>query len=175
MPVKGDNFVNKLILLFVFDKMEIPISSKTIEEVCCQENDWISYMDCKITLNHLISDEFVYEVKHKGPEPFYGITSKGRVCLADFYTNIPKSLREKIVSYIKANRVNYQRKQEYFADYSMNEDGTYTVILKIVELAGTQLELKLVVPTRQVAKNIYKTWSNKAEVLFPSIYDILVD
>ncbi len=175
MPVKGNNFINKLILLFVFDKMEIPLSSATIEEVCCQENDWISYMDCKLTLSSLIDDQFIYEISSGGAQPFYSITPKGRVCLADFYVNIPKSLRENIVLFVRANRLKYRRKQEYIADYYMNKDGTYTVFLKIIEIAGTQLELKIIVPTRQIAKNIYKKWPDKAEVLFSSIYENLVD
>ncbi len=175
MPVKGNNFINKLILLFVFDKMEIPLSSATIEEVCCQANDWISFMDCKLTVSQLIDNQFIYEISSGGAQPFYSITPKGRVCLADFYVNIPKSLRENIVFFVRANRLKYRRKQEYIADYYMNKDGTYTVFLKIIEISGTQLELKIIVPTRQIAKNIYEKWPDKAEILFSSIYENLVD
>lgn len=175
MPIKGNNFVNKLILLFLFDKMEIPLSSATIEEVCWHENDWLSFMDCKLTLAHLLDDGFVYELSSNGPQPFYSITPKGRVCLADFYINIPKSLRENIVSFVRQNRLKYRKKQEYIADYYMNKDGTFTVYLKIIELSGPQLELKFVVPTKQIAKDIYKKWPDKAEVLFSSIYENLVD
>ncbi len=175
MPIKGNNLINKLILLFVFDKMEIPLSSDTIEEVCCQENDWISFMDCKLTLSHLLDDQFVYEISSGGTRPFYSITPKGRVCLADFYINIPKSLRESIVLFVKGNKLKYRRKQDYIADYYMNKDGTYTVYLKIMEIGGALLELKFIVPTRQIAKNIYSKWPNKAEVMFSSIYETLVD
>lgn len=175
MPIKGNNFINKLILLFVFDKMEIPLSSSTIEEVCCHENDWLSFMDCKLTMPHLLDDGFIYELSSSTAQPFYSITPKGRVCLADFYINIPKSLRENIVVFVKANRAKYRKKQEYVADYYMNKDGTYTVFLKIIELSGPQLELKFIVPTKQIAKDIYKKWPDKAEVLFSSVYDTLVD
>lgn len=175
MAVKGNNFINKLILLFVFDKMEIPLSSATIAEVCCQENDWINYMDYMLTLPHLLEDQFIYEISSGGAEPFYSITPKGRVCLADFYINIPKSLRENIVAFVRANRLKYRRKQEYLGDYYMNKDGTYTVFLKIMELSGPQLELKIIVPTKQIAKNIYKKWPDKAEFVFSSLYENLVD
>ena len=174
MPVRGSNSINKLILLFVFDKMEIPLSQNTVEEMCCQENDWISYMDCKLTLAHLIEDKFLYEIS-TGEHPLYAITPNGRVCLADFFVSIPMSIREHISLFVKKNRVKYRRKQEYIADYFMNNDGTYTVSLKIVEPIGPQLDLKLVVPSRQVAKNIYKKWPDKAENLYATIYDHLVD
>lgn len=175
MPVQGNNFINKLILLFVFDKMEIPLSLATIDEICCQENNWINYMDCRQTISHLLADQFIYEISTQGSTSFYSITTNGRVCLADFYVNIPKSLREHIVTFVRNNRLNYRRKQEYIADYYMNKDGTYTVYLKIMELAVPQFELKLIVPSRPIAKNIYKKWSDKAEGLFSAIYDHLVD
>ena len=34
MQVKGDALVNKLILLFVFDKMEVPLSENTVLDMC---------------------------------------------------------------------------------------------------------------------------------------------
>ena len=174
MPVRGNNFINKLILLFVFDKMEVPLSQTTVEEMCCQENDWISYMDCKLTLAHLIEDQFIYEITTQGP-PLYAITPNGRVCLADFFVNIPTSIRESISIFVKQNRTRYRRKQEYISDYFMNKDGTYTVCLKIMEPAGTQLDLKFIVPSRQVAKHIYKKWPDKAEGLYAAIYENLID
>ena len=57
----------------------------------------------------------------------------------------------------------------------MNKDGTYTVYLKILEPIGPQLELKIVVPTRQIAKNIYKKWEDKAENVYSAIYENIVD
>ena len=82
MQVKGDALVNKLILLFVFDKMEAPLSENTVLDMCCGANAWISYMDCKPLLGTLLDHSFIYNVSQQGDEPLYGITPDGRVCLA---------------------------------------------------------------------------------------------
>ena len=58
MQVKGDALVNKLILLFVFDKMEVPLSEDTVLDMCCSANGWISYMDCKPLLITLTTASF---------------------------------------------------------------------------------------------------------------------
>ena len=174
MPIKGDNLLNKLILLFVFDKMEVPLSLNTIEDMCTQSNDWINYMDCRNTLSQLLENNFIYELS-SGGTTLYSITPNGRVCLADFFVRIPASTRESISSFVKQNRNRYRKKQEYVADYYMNKDGTYTVYLKILEPVGPQLELKIVVPSRQIAKNIYKKWEDKAENVYSAIYDNIVD
>ena len=174
MPIKGDNLLNKLIMLFVFDKMEVPLSLSTLEDICSQSNDWINYMDCHSTLSQLIENNFVYDVTSSGMT-LYSITPNGRVCLADFFVRIPASIRESISAFVKNNRNKYRRKQEYVADYYMNKDGTYTVYLKILEPVGPQLELKLAVPGRQIAKSIFNKWEDKAENVYRAIYDNIVD
>ncbi|MCR5553713.1 MAG: DUF4364 family protein, partial [bacterium] len=60
-------------------------------------------------------------------------------------------------------------------DYSRNEDGSYTVLLKILDPSGTKLELKLNVANRQIAQDIYKKWEQKASQVYGALYDILLD
>ena len=174
MQIKGDSFINKLILLFVFDKMEVPLSENTVLDMCSSSNSWISYMDCKPLLSTLLQHSFIYKVSTQG-EPLYSITPDGRICLADFYVQIPSSLREEISVFVKKNRNKYRKRQECVADYFMNKDGTYTVYLKIVEPSQPILELKLVVADRHTAKNIYKKWEEKAGSVYATVYDCLVD
>lgn len=174
MQIQGDTFINKLILLFVFDKMEVPLSENTILDMCSSSNTWISYMDCKPLLGTLLDHSFIYNVSTQG-EPLYSITPDGRICLAAFYVQIPSSLREEISTFVKNNRNKYRRRQECVADYYMNRDGTYTVYLKIVEPSQPILELKLVVADRLTAKNIYRKWEEKAGNVYATVYDCLVD
>ena len=174
MLVKGDAFINKLILLFVFDQMECPLSENTVIDMCCSSNTWISYMDCKPLLGTLLDHSFICNVSTQG-EPLYSITPDGRICLAAFYVQIPSSLREEISIFVKNNRAKYRKRQECVADYYMNKDGTYTVYLKIVEPSQPILELKLVVADRLTAKNIYKKWEEKAANVYATVYDSLVD
>ena len=173
MQVKGDSSLNKLILLFVFDKMEVPLSENTVLDMCCSSNNWLAYMDCQPLLNQLLDCGWLCDIG--GNETLYSITPDGRVCLANFFVKIPASTREQISTFIKNNRSRYKRKQESVADYYMNKDGTYTVFLKIIEPLQPVLELKLVVPNRQIAKDIYKKWSEKSIDVYRTIYENLVD
>ena len=174
MQVKGDSSLNKLILLFVFDKMEVPLSENTILDMCTSSNTWMSYMDCKPLLSQLKDCNFIYNINTTG-EPLYSITSDGRLCLANYFVKIPTSTREEIAAFIKNNRNRYRKKQDCFADYFMNKDGTYTVHVKIVEPAQPLLEMKFVVPSRHIAKNIYRSWEDKAADFYALIYENLVD
>ena len=154
--------------------MEVPLSESTVLDMCSSSNDWIEYMDCKVLLNTLLSHSFIYKASSQG-EPLYGITPDGRICLADFYVQIPSSIREEISAFVKNNRTKYKKRQECIADYYMNKNGTYTVYLKIIEPSQPLLELKLVVPDRQTAKSIYKKWEDKADNVYATVYECLVD
>ncbi len=174
MQVKGDSSLNKLILLFVFDKMEVPLSENTVLDMCTSSNNWLAYMDCQPILSQLLECGWIYNIADES-DPLYTITTDGRICLANFFIKIPASLREEISLFVKNNRARYRRKQECVADYFMNKDGTYTVYLKIIEPAQPILELKFVVPNRQIAKDIYKKWGEKAGDTYRNIYENLVD
>ncbi len=174
MLIKGETSVNKLILLFVFDKMESPLSERTILDMCTSSNDWIHYMDCGVLLHKLNSDGFICEIP-SGDDPLYTITPEGRESLANFYINIPRSAREEISRYIKLYGAKFRKRQEFRADYYQNMDGTYTVFLKILAPVQPMLELKFVVPDKKTANNIYKKWEDKASELYNVVYDTLVD
>ena len=174
MQIKGETSVNKLILLFVFDKMESPLSERTLVDMCTSSNDWINYMDCVVLIHKLLSDGFICEV-HGGDEALYTITPEGRETLANFYINIPRSSREEISRYVKANGAKFRTRQECRSDYYQNKDGTYTVFLKILAPVQPMLELKFVVPDKKTASRIYKKWEDKAAELYSVVYETLVD
>ncbi|MDD3831886.1 MAG: DUF4364 family protein [Clostridia bacterium] len=170
-----DSTLNKLILLFIFDKMEMPLSENTIIDLCKNKNNWIEYVDLKIALEQLLEANFVCKMPNGTGEPFYNITVEGRVCLAHFFVRIPSSSREMISNYIKNSRMNYRRRQEYSSKYEKCDDGTYDVTLCITDSMQVVLELKMNVPNRSTAKYIDKNWGDKAAKVYSAIYDNLVD
>ena len=175
MDTANNAKISKLVILFVFDKMEIPLTEETILDMCCSQNQWISYMLCKEIMAYLVESNFIVINTNKSGERYYNITAEGRLCLNYFFSNIPVSLRDEISNFIKMNRINFRRKQEYFRDYSRNDDGSYTVLLKILDPNGAKLELKLNVATRAAAQDIYKKWESKASEVYGALYDILLD
>ena len=174
MNISGDSTLQKLILLFVFDKMEVPLSEETIVDMCSVTNNWIPQMECRPVLMQLLDTAFIYRVS-ASHESLYTITAEGRVCLAHFFVRIPASLRENISDFVRQNRMKYRRRQEYQTDYFKNADGTYTVVLKILEPAQPVLEIKMNMPSRQTAKQVNNQWEEKAPQVFVTLYDLLVD
>lgn len=171
----SNSTVNKLIILYVFDNMEMPMTEETVLAVCCQDNEWMSYMDCKEALPQLLDAGLLGNTQAAGGKPLFTITPDGAQCLAHFYSRINLHVREQIKEFVNQNRLQYRKKQEYFSDYYKNNDGTYSVLLKINDATTTIMELKLVVASRNTAKWIYKNWSEKASQIYGQIHEILID
>ena len=174
MQVRGETSVNKLILLFVFDKMESPLSERTLVDMCTSSNDWLNYMDCIVLIHKLKKDGFICEIP-EADDPLYAITTEGREALANYDISGSKSSREEISRFVKNNGTKFRNRQECKSDYYQNKDGTYTVFLKILAPVQPMLELKFVVPDKKTANTIYKKWEDKASELYSVVYDTLVD
>lgn len=169
-----DTTILKLILLYVLDQMEIPVTSETLNEMCCSQNNWLSYMTLTEILPELVDARFIVSCTNCGVD-YYKITQEGRDCLNYFFMKIPSSIRKEIGAFIKKNRQSFKRKQEYFRDYYKNRDGTYTVNLKIIDPTSTKLEMKINVANRAEAITVFKKWNDSASDVYSAIYKILIE
>jgi len=177
MDFVADNTVNKLILLYVLDKMEIPLTENSILEICSSQNNWVNWMDCKELLQQLIIAKFVYKPNTDNDENRYNITVTGRECLSQFYTRIPASLRETIDKFAIENKMQFKRNQEYVAKSYKNEDGSYTAELKILEPLTTNsiFSLTLKTDTRHSATAACKRWRELAPTMYEYVYNKIIE
>lgn len=173
-----DNTINKLIFLFVMDKMEIPLTEDSIIDICTSRNNWLKYMDCKDVMWQLLDVGYIAKTVNEDAT-IYNITHEGRNCLSlsNFYLKIPISTREEITAFAKENRMDFKRSQEYIGKYFKNNDGSYTTALKIKDPLQSQnmFEIKIVLPSRKSAVNATKKWQKKAPQIFENVYEILCD
>ncbi len=178
MEFSQDSTVSKLTLLFILEKMEIPLTENSIIDICTSRNDWLNYMECKDVLYQLIEANFVYKSgTGNANEERYNITYEGQNCLEHFYDRIPAELREQIAEYAKENKVHFKRAQEYVSDYNKNDDGSYTVVLKIRSSLVNQslFEMKVKTPSRQNAIETCKNWREKAHLVYEYVYETLMN
>lgn len=181
MDIILDDTVKKLILLFVLDRMEIPLTEDSIIDICTSRNDWLKYLDCKEALSQLLDVNFICKLKSEGEDADpkdirYTITLDGRNCLAHFFNRIRQHTREEISEYAKQNRMVFKRNQEYVYEYFKNNDGSHTVVLRIKEptLAQPMFEIRLKTSTRSAAVSAGKKWGKKAAQVYEYVYENLI-
>ena len=176
MSYVPDEFVKRLILLFTFDKMEIPLTDASISEIVMANPSWMTYMDCKDALFLLQENKFIYRISH-ADEVAFGITADGRGALGNFYTQIPPSIREEITEYARANRQRFKRNQEYTYDYFKNTDGTHTVVLRIRDSGAgdNMLDLRIKTQTRAGAIRAAARWKDRAPNIYEFVHSVMLE
>ena len=176
---KEQRVQDKLIMLFVIDKMEIPLTEDSILDICSVKNIWIkNYMDCKAIIHDLVSSKLLYKIgNEKEGKELFALTYEGRECLSHLYRRLPLAKREEISAYLQANRLNVKSSQEYSATYSKNDDGAYNVELKIYEplITTPMFTLNIKAPSRQAANEAIHKWKAYAPSIYETIYDKLIN
>ncbi len=176
MEQEDEDLLYQLIVLFVFDKMDIALDDSTVLNICCVQNSWLAPIFCMDALQKLVKSNFINKISRgRKQNPLYTLTSDGRVCLANFYPRIPESMRQEISDYVRENRMAFKRQQEYTHTYYKNYDGTYTVWLRIKDPSATLLDLKFVVANHKTAKYIHENWEKKAANVYLMLRDQLLE
>ena len=165
---------NKLLVLFILEKFEMPMSEPVLLEICSIDNPWIPYLLCKQIILELIDTGFAIGRLTEDGVPLLSLTSDGHNCLAHFYRDIPASIREDITDFVKLNRMSYRKKQDFVCSEYKNDDGSYTVCLKILEVTKPVLEVKIVVDNRQTATEVCNGWGKNAPTVFNAVHDVLM-
>lgn len=166
-------FTNKLIILTIFDAINIPLEQSNLLEIV-HENGWISLVDFTEAFNSLKSSGLIAGLKTKTKTEKYTITEDGRNCLAAWNTSLPLTQREQIMDVIDKNIIDYRKSQEFVSNYQRNIDGTYTVLLFIKGVSEDILEIKINVKNREKAKWIHENWKDRAPKIFEILQDELV-
>lgn len=165
------NVEHKLLILYLIDAMEIPLSYNVISDFILD----VGYMDY-ITLITCLSDmeESNYlEKTIEGTSSRYSITEDGREVLEFFGKRIPIVVKNKIKQYISENKNYIKRDYEIIANYfeEIQEDGRFEYIVK----CGTYendimlMELNVSVISKDQAKLICNNWKKNISSIYANI------
>ncbi|MEX1378070.1 MAG: DUF4364 family protein [Eubacteriales bacterium] len=154
---------NRLIILFLYHKMGMPLSDKMIEEYLL-DKDWINYFDLKNQLITMVEDGYLEDI-----EDMRRISSKGIFVLDSFKKEIPFSIREQIDTDAQKNKANIRRKMEIYVNFSQDSSSEFPVILKLKDNNNDALILRVVAATRDEAEKLCKTFEENANSIYADI------
>jgi predicted transcriptional regulator len=165
---------NKLALLYLIDKMEIPLSNGQISQFALEENlmDYFVIQQC---LGEMVETDFLESSQNENSTR-YSITDAGVSALEYFERRLEPDLRKRINAYVLENRRRLKRDYEitanYFYDSLTNE---FVVKCGVYEDAKVLMEVNVSVVTRDQAKIIVNNWKRSASDRYSDILDSLVN
>lgn len=164
---------NKLILLYLIDKMDIPLSNSQISHFALSEN-YMNYFSLQECLSEMVEIKYLDSYKDNNTTR-YTITDEGLQSLDYFEKRIPIETRNTINEYVIQNRKRIKRDYETTANYfkELNSDD-FTVKCALYEDDAMLMEINLSVVSRDQAKLICNNWKTNISTLYGDILSKLI-
>ena len=175
--INDEDVKSKLLILFILEKLEMPINEDILLQMCSLDNEWIPYLCFTQYVNELAGAGFIKRVYEEKPSKDYvlSLSEDGKVCLSHFYKDIYKTVRDDVTAYIRNNKLTYRKKQEFACNYSRKQDGTFAVTCAVLNVDAPVFEITFSVPTLAKAIDIRNKWQNKAVEFYKLYTDLLID
>ena len=159
----------KLIVLFMLDRTDYTMTNTMISNFVI-EKGYTNTFNLHEALSELISSGFISNDTIRDTI-HYKITNAGEEALSFFENRLPYAIKQDILEYLKAERINVKNESEIYADYFYNDSNWYTVQCIIKDRKEVLMDLKFDVPTKSQAETICNNWRGKSS----SIYDYLIN
>jgi len=165
---------NKLMILYLIDKMDMPMTNAQITDFFVAEN-LLTYFELQQLLVKMVEDGYLDKMVENNSAR-YTITDTGEQTLEYLEKRIVQSVRSKINGFVSENRRLIQKAFEVTATYFYDHP-TREFIVKCGTYDGdtTLMELTLSVVTRDQAKLICRNWKANVNQLYGKFLDLLVE
>ncbi|GAA0748131.1 DUF4364 family protein [Clostridium oceanicum] len=161
---------NKLLILYIFSKFDIPISNNKITEIVL-ENNLINYFTLQQYISELTSSNFLRYNADKDKHRM-SITKKGLKVLSMFIDRVTEDKITIINDYLKQNLNLIKKEISVTADYTIkNKD--FIVNLKAEKDNSLLIDLKIPVDSNEQAKKLCSNWKKNSPELYKNILDVL--
>ena len=164
---------NKLLLLYILNKMNLSLSSIQLTQIVLENTD-INYFTLQQYIDELTKNNLISKNQTQG-KVYYSITKEGKKILDLFIGRLPENWSNEIDNYISKNKSSILDESRSIGNYRKKGDGEFEVELKILENEVELIGLSLIVTTQQQARDIIDNWKAHGEKIYPSIIKSLID
>jgi len=163
----------KLMILYLLDKMEIPLTKAQITNAILENNliDFFTFQQC---ISELEEADMIKQVPHQKKQ-CYTNTDSGQKAVEVFEQRISKNTVSIINSYISKNKDSLKKESQVIAEYSKTGDKEYIVTLKVIEKELVLMDLKLSVVSAKQAKQVCEKWKSSSEKIYSQLITSLIN
>ncbi len=162
---------NKLILLYIFEKLGISLSNLQITKLVL-ENKLMNYFFLQQFLNELCEAGFLSTGQEEG-KALYSITQNGKQTLGFFTGHIPAGIKARIDSTISSIKKSIRNETLIHADFKPESENEFVVELRVREDSFTLIDLKIAAGTKSDARLICDNWLKHSQSIYSEIIESL--
>lgn len=162
----------KLIILYMLDKVDFPLTNSQISEFILNEG-YTNYFTLQQTLSELSSTGFIHE-ESTHSRTFYHLTEDGLQTLHFFKNDISPAIQEDINEFLTQKKYELKNEVSVKSDYYQNSNGDFSVRCQVFEQGSPLIDLTLTAPTEAEAQTMANNWSKKNQEIYASIMTSLL-
>ena len=151
----------KVLILFVMSRVNYPVSTQEIYELCYQD-DCLSYFDVCTAIPEMVKSGHLRELEDEK----YEITPKGRETGELTVDSIAFTVKQRAENAV--SRFNRQIRRSSFVKTQIipRENGDFSVLMSLDDEMGNLMTLELMAPDQRQAVRLGKLFEKKAEDLY---------
>lgn len=170
-----DNSLNlaekKLLLLYIIDKIDLPISNIQLTEIVL-ENNFINYFTLQEYIDELISSNLIIKINQNEKDRLT-ISNKGKEVLSLFKNRLSDEDISKLNTYIDVKMNLIKKEATISADYTIENGNSYVVSLSASENSIPLMEIKVTVASNKQARELCTKWKANPSDLYTKIIKVL--
>lgn len=164
---------NKLLILYILNKINFPISNSQLTDIVL-ENNLMNYFTFQQYFSELLNSNFLVLIDKQAKQNI-NITKQGNEILELFMNRISQDKIEKINGYLKDKIITIKKAAAVTADYTIENENSYTVNLKATENDIVLIDIKINVVSNKQARDLCAKWKENSSKLYNKIITLLID
>ncbi len=159
----------KMIVLYMLKRCDVPLSKSQIYDFIL-EKEYTTFLTLQEVFSELAISELVKE-KTVANRTYLEITPEGDETLSFFGNRINPAIKVEIDDFLRNNSMRLRKEASILADYQKTGDNEYTAHLIAKENGQNLVDIRLNVPTEEIAQSICDKWQEKNT----DIYQYLIE
>ncbi len=159
--------VYKLIILYMLDRVDFPLSNSQISEFILNEG-YTNYFKLQQVLAEMIDSGFIRE-ESTHSRTFYHLTEEGEQTIKYFKTDLSPEIQADIEEYLREKKYDLKNEVSVKADFYRNANDEYSIRCQVIEHNAPLIDLTVTAPTEAEAETIANNWTQKNEEIYAMI------
>lgn len=161
----------KLIVLYMLDKVAFPLTQSQISEFILDKG-YTNYLTLQQILSELTDNNLVTAHTTLNRTQLT-ITKEGKDSLKFFEGRIGEAIKNEIHDYFKEHAMELKNEVSVTSNYYKTINGEYEAALCAKDNDTLLVEIKLSVPTPQIASSICDNWNKKNQEVYQMLTKML--
>ncbi|MCR5404718.1 MAG: DUF4364 family protein [Butyrivibrio sp.] len=162
----------KMIVLYMLMRSDVPLSKSQIYDFMLEEG-YTTFMTLQEAFSELSSSGLINETTVAN-RTYLEITAEGEQSLEFFGNRINPAIREQVDDYLRENSIRLRDESSVLGDYRKVGENEYVVRLWAKEKYEDLIDIRIPVPTEQMAQKMLEEWKEKNQEIYKYLYDVLL-